>query len=251
MLIAIGILTFALIEYYKMAKNKGFEPSTTSGITVSVAYLLALGLSFYYPDKLQSFPSLVLLVSLVILFLPFFSQKESALGNVAVTLFAIIYITLPIGFGLRINYFFQENELQDGRLWFAYVLLVTKMTDIGAYFCGKLFGKRKLAPSISPKKTIEGSFGGLLASLFTSLIFSLIASNLTFFKMTIFQSIWIGIVISILAQIGDLSESLLKRDAGIKDSSHLPGLGGILDIVDSLVFTFPFVYFMLKMKIVG
>jgi phosphatidate cytidylyltransferase len=160
-------------------------------------------------------------------------------------------LTLPISCALRINYFFPTHALEDGRLWLAYVLLVTKMTDIGAYFCGKIFGKNKLAPSISPKKTVEGALGGLGAALLTSLIFAFFASHFAPFHMTFLQSIWIGITMSILAQLGDLSESLLKRDAGVKDSSHLPGLGGMLDIVDSLVFTLPLMYLLLKMQIVG
>ena len=173
------------------------------------------------------------------------------MGNLAITLFGIIYLTLPISCALRINYFFPEQAAQDGRLWLAYVLLVTKMTDIGAYFCGKTLGKNKLAPSISPKKTIEGALGGLGAALITSLIFTLLASTLTIFPMSFLQSIWIGIAMSVLAQLGDLSESLLKRDAGVKDSSHLPGLGGMLDIVDSLIFTLPLMYLLLKMEIIG
>jgi len=248
-LLTIGVISLALNEYYHLARNKGFIPSTISGIGISVAYSIALVSSFHDPAW-QAFPSFVLLISLIILFLAFFKQQSSALGNLSITLFGVIYLALPISCALRINYYFPEDSLSDGRLWLAYVLLVSKITDIGAYFCGKIFGKAKLAPSISPKKTIEGAFGGLASALITSMIFPFFASNLASFNMTFFQSMWIGIIISILAQLGDLSESLLKRDAGVNDSSHLPGLGGMLDIVDSVIFTLPLMYLLLKMQIV-
>lgn len=249
-LLTIGVISVALGEYYHLTRNKGFQPSDASGIGISVIYAIALAASFHHP-ALNALPSLVLLFSFVVLFLAFFKQQTSALGNLAITLFGVIYLALPICCSLRINYFFPENALNDGRLWLAYVLLVTKMTDIGAYFCGKIMGKTKLAPTISPKKTIEGAFGGLAASLISSLVFALIASHVAVFNITFFQSIWIGLLISVLAQLGDLSESLLKRDAGVKDSSHLPGFGGMLDIVDSLVFTLPLMYLLLKMEIVS
>lgn len=249
-LLTIVVISLALSEYYHLARNKGFQPSDASGIGISAAYAIALALSSYYPTG-NTFTTLVLLFSLIILFLIFFKQQASALGNLAITLFGIIYLTLPLTCVLRINYFFPEHAAEDGRLWLGYTLLITKMTDVGAYFCGKTMGKTKLAPSISPKKTVEGALGGLGAALVTSIVFALLASHLSTFNMTFFQSLWIGILMSILAQLGDLSESLLKRDAGVKDSSHLPGLGGILDIVDSLVFTLPLMYLLLKMKIVG
>lgn len=245
-----GVIGLALIEYYQLARNKGFYPLTTFAVGSSIVYTIALAFSFHHPG-LEELPLLVLLLSLFILFLLFFKHQSSPLVNLAITLFGIAYLTIPLSCALRINYFFTANTLEDGRLWLAYVLLTSKMTDVGAYFCGKLMGKTKLAPIISPKKTIEGALGGLGAALLTSLIFTFFASHLAPFKMTFIQSIWIGLTMSILAQLGDLAESLLKRDASVKDSSHLPGLGGMLDIVDSLVFTLPLMYLFLQMHIVG
>jgi phosphatidate cytidylyltransferase len=245
-----GIISLALMEYYNLARHKGFQPHTAFGVGSSIAYIIALSMSLHNPS-FATFPSFVLLASLLLLFLLFFKQQSSSLGNMAITLFGIGYLTIPLSCALRINYFFPPNALEDGRLWFAYVLLTSKMTDIGAYFSGKIFGKRQLAPSISPKKTIEGAVGGIVSAVLMSLIFTFFVSHLASFKMTLLQSIWIGFFISILAQLGDLAESLLKRDAGVKDSSRLPGLGGILDIVDSLVFTLPLMYLLLEMHVVG
>lgn len=244
-LLTIGFISLALGEYYHLATNKGFQPSKVFGVGFSAFYTIALALSFHDPAW-HAMPSFVFLFIFVALFIVFFKHKESALGNMAITIFGIIYLTLPVTCALRINYFFPDTALQDGRLWLAYVLLVSKMTDIAAYFSGKLWGRTPLAPSISPKKTVEGALGGLSVALLTSIVFALFAGYFGAFVMSFFQSIWLGILISILAQLGDLSESLLKRDAGVKDSSHLPGLGGMLDIVDSLVFTLPLMYLFLK-----
>ncbi len=249
-LLHVGITSLALAEYYYLAQNKGFQPLAIYGIGFSTLYILAVALSLHQRIWVE-FPSLVLLGSFLLLFLLFFKQRPSALVNLAITLFGIGYLAIPLSYALRINYFFSNQSLQDGRLWLAYVLLTSKITDIGAYFCGKIFGKIKLAPSISPQKTIEGAVGGTLTALITSFFFTLITSSLTSFKMTLVQSVWIGLITSILAQLGDLTESLLKRDAGVKDSSYLPGLGGILDVVDSLVFTLPLMYIFLEMGIIG
>jgi len=245
-----AVIGLALVEYYHLARNKGFQPSAPFGIGFSVLYLIVLSASLHHPS-FSGVPALFLLFSLLVLFLLFFKHQALALGNLAITLFGIGYLTIPLSCALRINYFYPPNSIDDGRLWLAYALITTKMTDIGAYFCGKILGRYKLAPTISPKKTIEGSLGGLGASLIFSVVFALFTSHVAVFKMTFFQSIWIGLSISVLAQIGDLAESLLKRDAGVKDSSHLPGLGGVLDIVDSLVFTLPFVYLLLHMGVIG
>lgn len=245
-----GIISLALVEYYHLARHKGFQPLTAFGIGFTILYMISLTVSLHY-ETLAGLPSLVLLFSMLILFLLFFQHPSLALGNLAITLFGIGYLTIPLSCALRINYFFPAGLLEDGRLWLAYVIFTSKMTDVGAYFCGKILGKNKLAPSISPKKTIEGAIGGSAAALFTSVLFVLLASNLATFQMTFLQSIWIGLTISVLAQLGDLAESLLKRDAGVKDSSHLPGLGGFLDVVDSLIFTLPFIYILLQMRIVG
>ncbi len=248
LLLVVALISLALREYYYLARNKGFHPLGGCGIAISAVYTVSLMLSGSRPPW-NVLPWLLLLFLFVLLFLFFFKQKESALGNLAVTLFGIIYLTIPLSCGLKINYFFSEGGGGDGRLWLAYVVLIAKMTDIAAFFCGKIWGRRPLAPSISPKKTVEGAIGGGIAALVASLVFSFFASFSGLFSISFFQTVWIGLIISALAQIGDLSESLLKRDAGVKDSSHLPGLGGILDIVDSLVFTLPFMYLLLKMEI--
>jgi phosphatidate cytidylyltransferase len=242
------IVSLALLEYYHLVKHKGFQPLMITGIFCSIIYVISVYFTLWIPHW-EVLPNLILLVSFALFFLNFFQQQTQPIVNLALTSFGIIYLTIPLTYALKINYFPLSEKMQDGRLWLAYVFAVTKMTDIGAYFCGKLWGRHPLAPTISPKKTIEGAIGGLLISILTSLLFNGFFGLIQpFLTLNLFQSIWLGILMSFVAQFGDLSESILKRDAGVKDSSRLPGLGGILDIVDSLLFALPLMYFLLQIK---
>jgi phosphatidate cytidylyltransferase len=129
--------------------------------------------------------------------------------------------------------------LEDGMLWIFVLSIVTFSTDTGAYIVGRLFGRRKLAPSISPSKTWEGAIGGLAFSIATSVI----AVELLSLDVSIIQSISLGAVLGATGQLGDLAESKLKRQAGTKDSSSLvPGHGGVLDRLDSIVWNLVVVY---------
>ena len=127
-----------------------------------------------------------------------------------------------------------------GREWVFYALLVTFATDTFAYFIGKTWGRHKLAPDISPKKTVEGAIGGLVGAA----VISVLAVWLFGLPVNYGIAVVLGILISIFGQVGDLFESLFKRNMGVKDSGNsLPGHGGFLDRIDSIVFTGVFVYY--------
>ena len=112
------------------------------------------------------------------------------------------------------------------------------LTDIGCYYIGTKFGKHKLAPVISPNKTIEGSLGGAFFAVVGAVVVGY------FFQLEWYLAVLAGLICTVFAQIGDLSESLIKRDAGVKDSGHsLPGHGGFLDRADSFIFTIPMMYY--------
>jgi phosphatidate cytidylyltransferase len=212
-----------------------------SGIYIFVLFF------FSGRDLANVFPLLAILFGLTAVFTPYFMSKEKPLLNSATTLFGIFYITIPLGCILTLLYFFPPGAFQDGRWWLVYLLAVTFSTNSSALFVGKTFGKTKLAPAISPNKTWEGAIGGFLAAIAVSVLFSLFARNgLIPISLTFAESIFLGTGTSLFAQFGDLAESLLKRDADVKDSSNIPGLGGILDVVDSLVFTAPFIYLYIK-----
>lgn len=163
----------------------------------------------------------------------YFSHVQSAFYGIGISFFSICYIGIPLGLLLSILY----SPLYDGKIFLLYLIVVTKVTDIAAYFVGRFFGRKKLAPSISPNKTYEGLIGGITVSAIVSLCF--VKTVIFSVPYPVFTSIILGILIACIGQIGDLTESLMKRNANSKDSSRIPGLGGVLDILDSLLFTTP------------
>lgn len=170
-----------------------------------------------------------------------FKRVSGSVNTIASEIFCLIYIGIPIGLFFSILHF----DGQDGRIWALYLILVTKCTDIGAYFVGKLFGKRRLAPTLSPKKSWEGGIAGVISAVAVSLCFSFIGSAFfaRAFTLSWPKAVILGVLIAIFGMFGDLVESLFKRDAEVKDSGIIPGMGGILDMVDSLLFTTPLLYF--------
>jgi phosphatidate cytidylyltransferase len=237
----------ALWEFYNIARAKGLKPAQTLGISFGIAYALmvALGTQYHWAAIL---PEFTLWSALFCCFLYFFIKGTSPLQHISITIFGLIYLAVPLSCMISIVYFFGNNGIQDGRWWLFYLVAVTKMTDTGGFFIGKKFGRQKLAPYISPGKTWEGALGGLACAIGSSLLITLFAwiFGSQTFLLSIWDSLWLGAALGLAAQCGDLSESLLKRDGGIKDSNQLPGLGGMLDIVDSLVFTSPLMYLFLK-----
>lgn len=249
-LLTAAIICLALREYYHIAHLKNLHPLSKVGIISTIAYVCAISLTTYFPQA-ALLPYIVLGLTLASAFLYYFVKGDDAFVNIAVTLFGIIYLTLPLSFIILINYFHDEKFVSDGRWSLIYLIAVTKMTDTGALYFGKFFGRTQLSTYISPKKTWEGALGGLATAVLTSIVLYTLM-HLLFSKpamqITFFQSIWLALLISITAQFGDLAESLLKRSVGVKDSSRLPGLGGVLDIVDSMVFTSPLMYLFLKLQ---
>lgn len=238
----------ALLELYRICETKKFKPLVSAAIGFSIFYAVIVYYSLHMP-KLEWMPIATLFAAVISIFSYYLIKGSNPISNIAMTIFGIVYLTIPLACLIKINYFFINDHSQDGRCWLLYLLFVTKMTDTGAYFIGKWIGTKPLAPYLSPKKTLEGALGGLLTSVVFSFIFYLLAQNFPhvwLMKITFMQSIWLGVLISLISQFGDLAESLLKRDAGLKDSNTLPGLGGVLDMVDSLIFSAPLLYLFLK-----
>lgn len=250
-LFTVSVITAAVWEYYTIAKAKGFQPLVKIGLIGSTFFAFSMFLRTQRPEA-QMLPEIVLGGTLIAAFTYYFIKGSDPFVNLSITLFGILYLTVTLSCLIEINYFVAPPIVRDGRWSLVYLILVTKMTDTGAFFIGKKIGRRKLSPYISPKKTWEGAFGGLCSALITSLVLVLIFRSVFHtppLDLSWWQSVWLAILISITAQFGDLAESLLKRDVGIKDSSSLPGLGGVLDVVDSLVFTSPLMYIFLNLQI--
>jgi phosphatidate cytidylyltransferase len=235
-------------EYGQFAKAKALHPALKTMIFVAVCEVFA----FFAAHKLIVFyqmPSVVLSVGAVLFFLLHFRDTSDAIFHVAVEFFGVCYVSVPLSFMLAILYPISSSGMSwDGRWWLAYLILVTKVTDVGAYFVGRLWGKIPLAPILSPKKTVEGAIAGFISAVLCSVGFSLLGTFLdpALFGLSIGGAVVLGACIGVVGQIGDLAESLLKRDAVVKDSNALPGLGGVLDMVDSLLLTAPVVYFYLQ-----
>jgi phosphatidate cytidylyltransferase len=161
------------------------------------------------------------------------SKNRFTFDDVAYSMLSALYV--GIGF-----YYFIETRI-EGLTYIFFALFIIWATDSGAYFIGRAFGKHKLWPEISPKKTVEGSIGGILSALLIAFIFSMFSD----WNVPALQLYGTTAILSIFGQIGDLVESALKRHYGVKDSGNLlPGHGGILDRFDSLLFVLPIMHFM-------
>lgn len=158
----------------------------------------------------------------------------------ATTVFAIAYVGM-IAYVYALRYHDYAIDARSGTVLVMLPILLTWATDVGAYAFGRMFGKRKLMPSVSPGKTVEGAVGGLIFTVIVAALYvNFLLHPFAQLALTLLGTIVFGVVISAVAQIGDLAESLIKREAGVKDSSALiPGHGGILDRFDSMLFVLP------------
>lgn len=234
----------AIWEYLQMAKSKGLNPPFWLVAAGTIGYNFAI-FAKATMENASLYPHITLGLIFASLFLWYFYRGKNPLLNLSVSIFALAYLTLPLATATEIVFF---NN--DGRFALLFVLTVTKVGDIAAYFCGKRYGKHRLTPYISPKKTWEGAGAAIAASLATGLIFFAINKYFAFdIRLSLVTTLLLSTLIALFALFGDLAESLLKRDSGLKDSSQIPGIGGILDAVDSLVFTLPIMYIFLTMGV--
>ncbi len=224
----VGLL--AALEFYKMVAAAKVPPLTYFGLIWTLLFILS-------PYFNYDFLTPLLLTSAVILpliWLLLRSQKEMAFASWAWTVAGILYV------GWLLSYLVALRDLETGRDWVFLALFTTFGSDTAAFFVGRALGKRPLALHISPGKTWEGAIGGVLGAIIVSLVL-VIPLNL---PLSYGQVILLGLIVSIFGQLGDLIESLLKRNMGVKESGKLiPGHGGILDRMDSLVLAGVVVYY--------
>lgn len=226
-------------EFYHMAGFDRKEPLLYLGLLGSLA--LVLSPHYQRPDALPMVITTAMLVSLICL-LPR-PSRERAFRDWTWTIAGALYV------GWLLSYWLSLRALEDGRNWVYLAMLTTFANDTGAYFVGRARGKHKLAPTISPAKTWEGAIGGLVsaiaAAIVIAVVLKLISLKLGFlFVFKYWQIALLGFLVSLFGQLGDLVESLLKRNMGVKESGNLlPGHGGILDRFDSLIFVGVLIYF--------
>lgn len=233
---------FSMKEYVQILNHKGFQPSFR--IILFICFLMFVA-SVAHANALFPF---ILFIGVTLSFCAvLFKLRQPYIANVATTVFGFILCWLPTyvyllrGLGAPGKGFLSLFTSNPGLGYIIMVFFVIMATDIGAYFFGKKFGKKQLSPEVSPKKTVVGAVAGSVCAILTSLVLGF------FFKLSFFQAFWAGTIITFFAQVGDLSESLLKRDAGVKDSGNsLPGHGGFLDRADSYLLAAPVSYFFFK-----
>jgi len=232
------VATFELINICKKKVN------LFSKLTLIFSPLIVLS---FFPLAINpefiNFPVILSFLYLILVFLKHFSNVKNSIVDISVSLFIFIYVSVPLGMLVYILYATELFTSVDGREWVFIILLLSKTSDIFGYFVGKLFGKNKMIERVSPQKTREGSIAGVIATILVALAIQYFFND-SFVSYT--NAVVLGLITAILSQIGDLSESLLKRDASVKDSSKIPGIGGILDSLDSLLFTIPFYYIWLN-----
>jgi len=253
-LLLMGLLAFAgLAEFYGLAEKRGVVCFKWCGLIGGV--LLMVGTFFNLtghigtndsPARVNDFETSFLIIFVLGLCVRQFLSKISTTGilSISVTLFGLMYVPWLLNFIQKINFF--PGLGGDGKYYVLYFLIVTKFSDMGAYAVGSLIGKHKMIPRISPGKTWEGFGGAILVSTIASVVFAHLAKeHMT--GMNTVHAVILGVLLSVCAVIGDLIESLFKREAGLKDSGALfPGIGGILDLLDSLLFNAPLMYLYLR-----
>ena len=240
----IVVALMCLFEYIRMLDRNDIDVRRVSLGVFTVAIMIAsLPLWPHAPWPGGSWREAVLTVALgYMLVVEVIRPGERPLERIVYSMFGLLYIPWLLGYFLMLRY---SPDAGDGLLYFALPLLATFAADIGGYFVGHFFGRRKLAPEVSPGKTVEGSVGGLAFS------FLVVLALTTFTHVwTPFEALLYSILVASARQLGDLSESLLKRALKTKDSgSSLPGHGGFLDRVDSLLFAVPATYLFLNISV--
>jgi phosphatidate cytidylyltransferase len=249
LVVFVGFLSgVAAWEFYRLAREWGAEPFEGAGVAFTalapaVLYAREIGVIRGVPVTIASVLGLSIFAAAIWLRGP----ARRPMPAVTVTVFGIIYSSM-LSYLYALRYHRYAVGAAAGAALVALPLLVTWATDVGAYWLGRSMGKSLLIPSVSPKKTWAGAAGGLgLAIIVAILYVPAVLGPLANLSMPASAVVAFGALTSIAAQTGDIAESLLKREAKVKDSSHLiPGHGGVLDRVDSLLFSLPVAYLLLS-----
>lgn len=232
-----AIIFLTLFEFYKMAEKKGAHPDYASGFLYTLFMIV-----IFYTKNFEFFLPLTFLFISIVLMMNLTRVENNSFLNVGSTIFGAILLSVFYSTLIGIREKFEDNYTQG-----AYVIMVMFaaiwICDSAAYFGGTAFGKHRLLERISPKKSVEGAIFGFVFALLTFVVGKILLLEF----LNWFDIIYMGLVVGIIGQLGDLIESMFKRDVGVKDSSNiLPGHGGILDRFDSLLFVSPFIYFYLN-----
>jgi len=243
----IGIL--GLLEFYRMLDHKNLPNFKVLALICGVIYIAGSFYSFsrYGPAHSYDFEVAILLFFLLIVFARQMFERTRDVRPVetmAYTIFGFLYVLWLFNFVTKLVYLFPRHHgAFTGQYYVLYCIVVTKFSDMGAYLVGSLCGKHLLIPHISPKKTWEGFFGAIGFALLGSYGTLYLAGDRLKYLNPLHAGI-LGLLLGFAAIIGDLAESIIKRSTDTKDSGNmLPGIGGVLDLIDSLLFTAPLLFF--------
>jgi phosphatidate cytidylyltransferase len=242
-----------LWEYFRMIERSGMRCFKAFGMICGATYFIGSTI-FFRTNNLDTAYDFETAVVLIFLFGVFARQmfrpttKRDPLETMAYTLFGLLYVAWLFNFMTKIVYVVPRNADGGtiGQYYVLYLVAVTKFSDMGAYLVGSRIGRHQMIPHISPAKTWEGFAGSLVFAVLGSfLILLLLPTQLA--ALDHFHATILGLLLGFAAVVGDLGESIIKRSAGVKDSgSVLPGIGGMLDLIDSLLFTAPLLFFYLR-----
>ncbi|KUK56392.1 MAG: Phosphatidate cytidylyltransferase [Atribacteria bacterium 34_128] len=231
-IVVIIIAFLGLKELYSIAHKRGYRPSYILGGILTLYFIIITVYDIYCLNYYIENIIITFFIILTFIFQLFKKDYSKVLSEISITFFVSIYLGYLFSFILKIK------DLPNGNYYLISLLIIAWGNDVGAYLIGTKFGKNKMFPQISPKKTIEGSMGGIAFSIASTFALK------NWLNLTFNELIFLGLIIAIMAQIGDLFESVLKRGSGVKDSGTLiPGQGGILDCFDSLIFAAPVFYY--------
>jgi len=233
-------------ELYRMAREAGHEPLENAGIVLAASVPLMVHATYLGVFRVTVTVGVLIFLALAAGVIWARGTQRKPLVSLAVTVVGIIYPAL-VTYMYPIRYHDYVIDARAGTVLLMLPIALTWATDTGAYFVGRSMGRHKLIPSVSPAKTIEGAVGGVAIAVLAAWLYVIfLLRPLAHLSMLPVGLTLFAIIISCVGQIGDLAESLFKRDAGVKDSSRLlPGHGGILDRFDSLLFVLPVAYVLL------
>lgn len=232
LLLILGLAVISINEFYWMMQKRGFQPAYYVGNFITIFFIVFA--FFALKKNWEPAQSAILTGAATVTLVSglFLRRPKHVIVDVAVTLLGMVYI----GWFFSYLLFIRSLTLHGAYLFF--LMVTIWVNDSTAYLVGSLIGKHKLNPEISPKKTVEGALAGFLVCIIAGMVFA------QFIGMDILHAVILGALVSVIAQTSDLVESMIKRDARVKDSgSVMPGHGGILDRMDSFILTAPVMYY--------
>jgi phosphatidate cytidylyltransferase len=249
-----AIAVAAALEFFRLVEQKGIRPLRLPGGVLAAGFVAVAALDPAGGPDAAAWAPLLLLALLAIPTLAIWTRGIAGepLLSFSGTLTGALYTGALLSFALFLRHLPGNTGAWHGTaLLFAPVLL-TWASDTAAYFVGRKWGTKKLIPSVSPGKTVQGAIGAVIGAIVVAIAYSYLLATFPSYHLALWQAVLLGVLVSVASQVGDLAESLFKRDAGVKDSGTLlPGHGGALDRFDSLLFTLPLGYYFFRLLVGG